>query len=199
MASVKRQALLLSFFTVAYNLAEGTVAMIGSSMSGSTALLAFGIDSFVESLSGCVMIWRFWSYEPTEDEQAFEQVDQTASRLVACSLLVLGAYIILDSSWALYYHELPNTSLIGIGIATASLIVTPVLFWLKYRLGKYIGSQSMVADSKEALACMLLSATLLLGLGALYIWRLWWIDPVCGIVIASLVLREGYLTWRESK
>ena len=75
----------------------------------------------------------------------------------------------------------------------------PVLFYLKYRLGKSIGSRSLVADSKETLACVLLSIALLAGLGAYSIWRLWWIDSVAALVIAALIFREGIETFRESK
>ena len=69
MTSTRRQALALSVFTVGYNLAEGVIAIIASSLSGSTALLGFGLDSFVESLSGLVMVWRFWNYDPDADEE----------------------------------------------------------------------------------------------------------------------------------
>ena len=199
MISVKSKALALSVFTVAYNLVEGVVAIIGSSLSGSSALLGFGLDSFVESLSGGVMIWRFWKYEPDADEEEFEQIEKRASRLVALSFFVLGLYILLDAGWGLYCRHVPETSLIGIGLAIASLIVMPFLFWLKFQLGKSIGSRSLIADSKETLACMLLSMALLVGLGAFYITQTWWIDSVCSLVIAILVFREGYRTYHESR
>ena len=63
-------------------------------------------------------------------------------------------------------------------MAIASLIVMPMLIVLKHRFGKAIGSRSLVADSKETLACLMLSVALLIGLGTFYIWRLWWIDSV---------------------
>jgi len=197
--SIRRHALGLSLFTVAYNLCEGVVAMIGSALSGSTALLGFGLDSFVESLSGMVMVWRFWNYDPAVDEEEFEKIERKASRLVAYSFFGLGLYVVFEAGHALYSKEAPETSVIGIVLAIASLVVMPVLFCLKYRLGKSIGSRSLVADSKETLACVLLSVALLAGLGAYSIWRLWWIDSVAALVIAALIFREGIETFRESK
>lgn len=173
--------------------------MVASSLSGSTALLGFGLDSFVESLSGMVMVWRFWKFDPDADEEEFEQIERKASRLVAYSFFVLGGYVIFEAGHALYSQETPESSIIGIGLAIASLAVMPVLFYLKYRLGRSIGSRSLVADSKETLACLLLSVALLLGLGAYSIWRLWWIDSVAALVIAALILREGVETFRESR
>ncbi len=171
--------------------------MLGATLSGSNALLGFGLDSFVESLSGMMMVWRFWKFDPAADEEEFEQVEERAARLVAFSFFVLGGYIILDAGYALYQQEAPETSLIGIGLAIASIIVMPLLFVLKYRLGKAIGSRSLVADSKETLACLMLSVALLIGLGTFYIWRLWWIDSVAALVIAVLIIREGFETLEE--
>src|SRR5690606_11173980 len=134
--------------------------------------------------------WRFWKFDPAADAEEFEKIEHQAARLVGYSFFVLGGYVILDAGYALYQQAAPETSLIGIGLAIASLIIMPVLFVLKYRLGTAIGSRSLVADSKETLACVMLSVALLIGLGAFYIWRLWWIDAVAALVIAVLIIRE---------
>lgn len=199
MNSIGRKALALSLFTVGYNVAEGVIAIFASSQSGSTALLGFGLDSFVESLSGLVMVWRFWKFDPKADEEDFERIEKKAARMVAYTFFVLGAYVVFDAGHALYIQESPETSIIGIVLAVASLVVMPVLFVLKYHLGKSIGSQSLVADSKETLACLFLSIALLVGLGVHSIWQVWWIDSAAALVIAVLIFREGVETWRESR
>ncbi|MEX0936831.1 MAG: cation transporter [Pirellulales bacterium] len=161
--------------------------------------MGFGLDSFVESLSGAVMVWRFWNYRPDTDEEEFESFERRAARLVAWSLFLLAAYVIGDASLALYRRESPETSVLGIAIGVASLVVMPVLFVLKYRLGRSIGSRSLMADSKETLARLLLTVALLVGLVAHAVWRLWWIDPAAALVIAVLILREGFETLGESR
>lgn len=191
------KALALSVFTVGYNLAEGGVAMPGASLSGSTALWGFGLDSFIESLSGTVMIWRFWKFGLTEDDEEFERVEQKAARLVAVTFFLLGGYVLVDAGYSLFQHEVPETSPIGIGLAVASLIVMPLLFVAKYRLGQSIASRSLVADSKETLACVVLSVALLIGLSAYAIWNIWSLDSVTAIAIAVLIIREGFETWGE--
>lgn len=196
--SPHKKALILSFFTVAYNVLEGVVSMIAAFAAGSTALSGFGLDSFVESLSGSVMIWRFWGGgEDTDGDEA--EVERKATRLVAYTFFILGAYVTFDACKALYMQEEPEPTLLGLIIALASIIVMPVLFYLKYRLGVSIGSQSLIADSKETLACVVLSVALLIGLGVHYMWRLWWIDPATALVIALLIFREGVETFRESQ
>jgi len=198
MTPARNRALALSIFTVGYNVAEGVIAVVASSLAGSSALLGFGLDSFIESLSGMVMIWRFWKYDVDSGEEEVEAIEKKASRLVAYSFFILAAYVVFEAVGALVRQEAPEISVIGIALAIASLIVMPVLFLLKYRLGKSIGSKSLVADSKETLACLFLSVALLAGLVAFYIWRLWWIDSACALVIAMLILREGVETLRES-
>ncbi|MBD3676115.1 MAG: cation diffusion facilitator family transporter [Planctomycetaceae bacterium] len=198
MRTKRSQALALALFTVFYNLLEGAVAIFGASTSGSQALLGFGLDSFIESLSGMVIIWRFWKFAPDEETEDFERVEQRAERLVGYTFFILGAYISFDAGAALLWQQAPETSLIGIALAAVSVLVMPVLFLLKFRLGQKIQSRSLIADSKETLACVFLSVALLIGLGAHYLWGLWWLDPVTALIIAVLIVREGFETLGES-
>ena len=197
--TARSKALALSFFTVGYNVLEGVVAVVAAIMAGSSALLGFGLDSFVESLSGMVMIWRFWEYGPEADEEETAKAEQKATRFVGFTFFILGAYVVFDSTRTLVKQEPPDTSVVGLALAVLSLIVMPVLFYLKYRLGRSIGSESLVADSTETLACVLLSVALLVGLGINYLWQIWWADSAAALVIAALIFKEGYSTLQESR
>jgi cation diffusion facilitator family transporter len=185
-----RRALALSYFTVGYNIVEGVVSIAAGASAGSIALIGFGLDSFVESLSGCVMIWRLRKHGTMEEKEE-ERVEARATRLIGYTFLVLGAYVLYESVKKLYFREIPEPSILGIIIAAVSLIVMPVLFWMKFRLGRKIGSASLIADSKETLACSFLSAALLVGLGANVLFGAWWADPAVGLVIVFFLCREG--------
>lgn len=193
-----RKALLLSYFTVGYNVIEGIVSIAISFLTGSTALLGFGLDSFVESLSGSIMIWRFGKHGNLSDKEA-EQVEKKAMKLIAYTFFILGIYVLYESASALYYMEESLPSLAGIIIALLSVIIMPVLTIMKYKTGKKIGSKSLVADSKQTLMCTLMSFSLLIGLLLNYFYQIWWIDPIVGILIAGMLLREGYYTYKEGK
>jgi cation diffusion facilitator family transporter len=192
-ASLRKRALWLSYFTVGYNILEGIISILAGSSAGSIALIGFGLDSFVESLSGSVMIWRFRKSGKVS-EQEEEKVERRATRLIGYSFFILGAYVLYESSKKLYLREIPNPSLLGIIVAIASIIVMPVLFYLKYETGKTIGSRSLIADSKETLACVFLSIALLIGLTLNYFSGLWQADPVVGLVIVIFLIKEGYNT-----
>lgn len=191
-----KKALGLSYFTVFYNLAEGIASVAFGAAAGSFALLGFGLDSFIESLSGAVMIWRFRMHGKISHQQE-ERVERQAVVLVAVAFLVLGAYVLYESMRKLYLHQRPEASLAGIIIALISLITMPSLFWLKHRTGRAIKSRSLLADSRQTLGCVALSVVLLVGLGLNYWLGLWWADPAASGLIALLLLREGYKTYRE--
>jgi cation diffusion facilitator family transporter len=193
-----KKALLLSYFTVGYNVLEGIASIFAGLFAGSIALVGFGMDSFVESLSGCIMIWRFRKHgKITEEEE--EKVELRAIKLIAYTFFILGSYVLYESIKKLYFHEIPNTSLLGIIIAIVSIIVMPVLFYMKYQTGKSVNSKSLVADSKQTLACTFMSVALLIGLGLNYLYGLWWADPVVGLIIVVFLIKEGYTTFKEGK
>ncbi len=193
-----KKALLLSYFTVGYNILEGIASIFAGSSAGSIALLGFGLDSFVESFSGCIMIWRFRKHGKLSELEE-EKIERRAAKLVAYSFFVLGVYVLYESVKKLYLHEAVNPSILGIIIAVISLIAMPVLFYLKYKTGKSMNSKSLIADSKQTLTCMFMSAALLIGLGLNYLYGFWQADPIAGLVIVIFLLREGYETLKEEK
>ncbi len=193
MTDLRRRALHLAYFTIAYNLAECVLALVAGSLSNSIALVGFGLDSLVESLSGGVMVYRFARHATLSAAQE-QRLEGRAVRLVGYTFFILAAYVLYESLEKLIFQESPAPSLLGISIAVASLLVMPGLFALKYRTGKTLGSASLMADSKQTLACALLSVTLLIGLGLNYSFGIWQADPGMGLVIAGLLLREGYKT-----
>jgi divalent metal cation (Fe/Co/Zn/Cd) transporter len=75
----------------------------------------------------------------------------------------------------------------------------PLLFFLKLRISADIGSASLKADAKQTLACAFLSLALLVGLGLNYVAGIWQADPVIGLIIAAVLVREGYETLKEEK
>lgn len=193
-----KKALLLSYFTVGYNILEGLVSVAAGLNAGSIALIGFGLDSFIESFSGGVMIWRFRHLDILSDKEE-ERIEKKAITLVGYSFFILSAYILFESAKKLLTREIPDPSLLGIIIAIVSLITMPLLFYLKFRTGKEVNSRSLVADSKQTLACSLLSVALLLGLGLNYLFGLWQADTAVGFIIVIFLVREGYEALKEKK
>ena len=191
-----KRGLYLEYINVTYNVLEAIAAIIFGGLSNSIALIGFGLDSIVESLSGLVLIWRLRQHGKIAPELE-EKIEHRATRFVSITFFLLGAYIAYESIDKLISSEIPEPSLPGIIIAIVSLIAMPFMAWLKYRTGKQINSRALVADSKETIACAFLSVALLLGLGLNYLFGFWQADPIVGILIVVFLFREGWELWNE--
>jgi divalent metal cation (Fe/Co/Zn/Cd) transporter len=184
-----RRARLLAGASVSYNLVEAVIAISAGVVAGSVALVAFGLDSVVEVSSGLVILWQFRHPMP-------ESRERRALRLMAVSFFALAGYVAFESVRALVGGHEPDPSPVGIALASASLVVMPFLSWAQRRTGRELGSGAVVADSTQTLLCTYLSAVLLAGLvlNATLGWS--WADPLAGLVIAAVAVREGLGAWR---
>jgi divalent metal cation (Fe/Co/Zn/Cd) transporter len=185
--ALRRRGLLLEYATIVWNLAEAAVAITLGALAGSIALVGFGLDSLVEVFAASVVVWEL---KGTVGER-----ERLALRLIALSFFALAAYVALEAARDLIVRDEPAESIPGIALAVASLIVMPLLAWGKVRVGRRLGSATLVADSRETLLCSYLSLALLGGLvlNATVGW--WWADPVAGLVIAGLAVKEGLEAW----
>lgn len=142
----------------------------------------------IEVASGAALLWRL-HYDM--DSSRREQVERTALRTVGACFIALALYIVYESGSTLIRHVPPERSIPGIVIASASVIVMPLLARAKRRVSRQIGSGAMHADSKQADFCAYLSGILLGGLllNAFLGW--WWMDPVAGLVMVPIIAKEG--------
>jgi divalent metal cation (Fe/Co/Zn/Cd) transporter len=195
MEKLYKKGLFLEYFTVGYNVIEATVSITFGHIANSIALIGFGLDSVVESLSGMVLIWRLRQHGKISEEEE-EAVEGKATKFVALTFFILGLYVLFQSVKKLILREIPEPSLPGIIIAFVSIVVMPFLSWQKFRTGQQIQSQALIADSKETLACFFLSGALLLGLGSNYLFGFWQADPIVGLIIVVFLFLEGWENWR---
>jgi divalent metal cation (Fe/Co/Zn/Cd) transporter len=194
--SLVRHALRLEYATVGWNVVEGLVAVAAAVSSGSIALLAFGVDSFVETASGAILIWRLRAESLAMDAHAIERLDRRAHQLVGLSLFALAAYVAADAIASLWRGARPETSWVGIAVTSISL---GVMWWLaraKRRAAISLGSRALEADSFQTTACWWLSLITLSGVGLNALVGWWWADPVAALAMTWFLVREGREAWR---
>ncbi|EFQ82019.1 cation diffusion facilitator family transporter [Aeromicrobium marinum DSM 15272] len=188
-AHLGRRAQLLAGFSVTYNVVEAVIAISAGIVAGSVALIGFGLDSTVEVASGLIILWQFSHRIPQSREQQ-------ALRLLAFSFFALAAYVGFESARALIFGSDPDASTVGIILAAVSLVVMPFVSYAQRRTGKALGSNAVYADGTQTLLCTYLSAVLLVGLVANATLGWTWADPVAGLIIAVIALREGLEAWK---
>jgi len=191
-----RHGLLLEILTVGWNVIEGLVSVYAAIVAGSVALLGFGVDSFVETTSGLILIWRLRAERHARDHEAIERLDHRARRLVGASLFLLAAYVAFDAVKSLLMRERPEPTTVGIVVTSISLVV---MWWLaraKRRTAAALGSRALEADSFQTTACFWLSLITLSGivLNAALGW--WWADPLAALGMVAFLVKEGREAWR---
>lgn len=191
-----RRGLRLEYLSLGWNLVEGTVAIIAGLIAGSVALVGFGVDSFVESSSAAVIVWRIVSETKNRDAAKIYSIERLAQKLVAISLVLFSVYLLYESISALALQERPDVSLTGIVLAVLSL---SVMWWLARsirKVGQQLHSHAIEADSSQTMACWWMSLSLLIGLGLNALFGWWWADPLAGVAIGGFMLREAWNSWR---
>jgi divalent metal cation (Fe/Co/Zn/Cd) transporter len=178
----------LEYFTIAWNSAEGLIAVIAGATAGSISLVGFGVDSFIEVASGTALLWRM-----SVDADACQRArsERLSLHIVGWCFLLLAAYVAYEAIRDLAAGSAASHSLPGILLASASLIVMPLLSRAKRHVGTSLQSAAMHADARQTEFCTYLSAILLVGLLLNTVWGLWWADPLAALVMVPLIANEG--------
>lgn len=189
-----RRGLRLAQFTVAYNVAEGAVAITFGLLAGLVSLVGFGLDSGIESVSAVLVGLRLAAR--LRHGESDEVKERRALKAVAVTFFLLAAYVVVEGIRSLVGGETPEHSTAGIVLLALSIIVMPVLARAKRRVGEQLGSDPLIlADAAETRICVLLSISTLLGLVIFTLTGAAWLDPVAGFVIAVFAINEGREAW----
>jgi divalent metal cation (Fe/Co/Zn/Cd) transporter len=189
-----RRALRLTTFTVAYNVAEGIVAITFGLLAGLVSLVGFGIDSGIESGSAVLVSLRLAAR--LRHGEADLTKERRALRLVAVTFFLLAAYVAIEGTRSLIVGETPDPSPVGMVLLALSIIVMPILARAKRRVAERLGGDPLIlADAAETRICVLLSISTLAGLTLYALTGATWLDPVAGFVIAVFAVKEGLEAW----
>ncbi|UXA05277.1 cation transporter [Mycobacterium sp. SMC-2] len=187
-----RWARWLAWASLVWMCAEGALGLWQGFAVGSISLIGWALGSAVEGLASVVVVWRF-----TGSRTLSETSEHRAQRGVAVSFWLIAPYIAVESIRNLLTGARPGTTLIGIALTAAALVLMPLLGWAKQRLGARLDSRATAGEGIQNYLCAAQSAAVLITLAVIAVWPGgWWLDPVAGLVIAGLAVREGFLAWR---
>jgi divalent metal cation (Fe/Co/Zn/Cd) transporter len=182
----------LAWASVAWMSAEGAIGLWQGLVSGSIALTGWALSSAVEGLASVIVIWRF-----TGTRARSEAAERTAQRGVAVSFWLLVPYVAAESARDLAAGHHAAASVTGIVLTAVALVVMPLLGRAKHRIGLRLGSAATVGEGTQNYLCAGQAAAVLAGLVITAAWPVgWWADPVIGLAIAAVAVREGIRSWR---
>lgn len=186
-----RRVKLLSWLSLGAMSLEGFVAILAGILAGSVALIGFGLDSAIEGFASAIIIWRF-----TGSRVFSQAAEHRAQKLVALQFFILAPYVAFESIRALAGADHPEVSPLGIGLSVFSLVTMPLLGIAKQRIADEIGSAATKGEGRQNVLCAYLAGALLVGLLGNAIAGAWWLDPIVGLLIAGVAVKEGADAWR---
>ena len=163
----------------------------GGILAGSVALVGFGLDSAIEGFASVIIIWRF-----TGTRVLSQSAEDRAQKLVAVQFFLLAPYVAVESVACVINGAHPDVSVLGMALAGWSLVTMPLLGIAKQRIAEEIGSAATKGEGRQNMLCAYLAGALLIGLAGNAIAGAWWLDPVVGLLIAAVAVKEGLEAWR---
>jgi len=182
---------LLSWLSLGWMTIEGAVAVTAGIAAASIALVGFGLDSVIEGIASVIIIWRF-----TGDRVFSHAAEERAQKLVAVQFFLLAPYVGFESIKALIGGEHAAVSWVGIALALGSVVLMPMLGIAKERLADQLGSAATKGEGRQNMLCAYLAGALFVGLVGNALFGAWWLDPVVGLLIATVAVKEGREAWR---
>ncbi len=188
----------LALITIAYNIVEGSVSVFFGVEDGSMALFGFGIDSFVEVISG-IGIWHMVRRIRNDGSEKPDRFEQTALKITGGGFYALTIGLSIVAAGNLYRGHKPDTTFWGIVISLISIAAMWLLIHYKVKVGNQLNSEAILADAACTRACLQLSIVLLITSVGYELTHIGGIDSVGTFIIAVLCYREGKEAFKKAK
>jgi divalent metal cation (Fe/Co/Zn/Cd) transporter len=193
-----RWAYALAVITIFYNILEGLVSIYFGVDDKTLALFGFGLDSFVEVISG-VGIWHMIKRIRRNHDADPDQFERQALKITGTAFYILSIGLTGTALANIYQGHKPDTTFWGIVISLISIVTMWLLIHYKIKVGKQLDSQAIVADAHCTRACLYLSIVLLLSSGGYELTGIGGFDSIGAIFIAGLSLKEGRESFQKAK
>jgi len=196
--SLYRWASALALITIIYNIAEGIISVYLGFDDETIALFGFGLDSFVEVISG-IGIWHMINRLRRNNDGNADSFEKQALKITGTAFYILAFGLIVTSILNIFKGHQPATTFWGIIVASVSMITMWILIHYKIKVGKQLNSQAIIADANCTKACLYLSVILLLSSVGYELTGIGGLDSLGAVFIAGLSLREGREAFQKAK
>lgn len=193
-----KYALYLSVFTIAYNILEGIVSVFFGASDETLALFGFGLDSFVEVISGVGILHMIYRMKKSKVESR-DKFERTALKITGTSFYILSAGLLIASLILILSKNAPTTTFMGIIISAISILTMYLLMKLKLKVGMKLNSDAIIADANCTKTCFYLSLILLASSLGFEIFKISYIDIFGSLGISYFAFKEGKEAFEKAK
>ncbi|SNB46122.1 cation transporter [Geobacter sp. DSM 9736] len=193
-----RQANLLAVITIVYNIGEGAVSVWFGIADETLSLFGFGVDSFVEVMSG-IGIWHMIRRIRSSGGESRDRFERGALTVTGWAFFILAGGLGLSALLSLFQYHHPESTLWGVVVSAVSISFMWLLIRFKTKVGRALGSDAILADAACSRACLYLSLALLAASLGYTLTGIGWFDSAGAILIGSLAAREGVESFRKRK
>ena len=194
-----RSGVQIEVISIIWMVIEMAVSIGAGIAARSILLTAFGIDSLIELISGGILLWRLQVESRGGDVERVEQAEHRAEQIVAITLGMLCVYLFISAVYSLIVRSKPETTLLGIGISAAAVVIMPYLALVKRRVSNRIHSEALAGDAVESITCAYMAGTVLIGLLLNTIFGWWWAEHIAALVFLFWLGRETLEAFEEAR
>jgi len=188
----------LALITIFYNIMEGLVSVYFGMEDETLALFGFGLDSFVEVISG-IGIWHMINRIRKNLGTNSDNFERQALKITGTAFYILAAGLVLTALSNVYLGHKPETTFWGIIISLVSVFTMWSLIHYKFKIGKQLGSQAIIADANCTKACLYLSIILLVSSAGYELTGIGGLDSIGAVFIAVFSFKEGRESFQKAK
>lgn len=189
----------IELITIIWMVVEMTVSIAAGIAAHSVVLTAFGIDSLIELVGGGILLWRLQLELQGRDAEKAERAERRAAWIVAVCLALLCIYVLASALFGLLTQSRPESSIIGILVAAAAVLVMPYLGIAKRRVATRIHSDALATDAVNSFTCAYMAATALVGLVLNTLLGWWWADDIAALLFLVWLVKETIEALEEAR
>jgi divalent metal cation (Fe/Co/Zn/Cd) transporter len=177
--------------TIAWMLVEAALSIGAGLLAHSLLLVAFGLDSAIELMTGAILLWRLSVQARGASLARVETAERRSAWVVAVALVVLCLYIVASVGIGLYTRARPDTSILGLGVAAVAVIGMPLLARRKRQLATQLDSAALRGDAACSMTCAAMATTLFVGLALNAFLGWWWAESVAALAFLVWLIPEA--------
>ena len=184
-------ALGLSVFTIGYNLAEGAVSTWLGFRDETLALFGFGVDSFIEVISGVGIAYMVLRLRRAGADAGRADAERTALRVTGYGFYALVVGLLVSAAVTVWTGHRPETTVWGVVVSLVSIAVMGLLVRAKERVGRQLNSAAIRADANCTRVCIYMSGVLLVASGVYALTGWPYLDAAGALGLAWFSWKEG--------